>query len=299
MFLDTGWAVYMIKNIEMRTASLSVTPILATQAPLNINKAADVSGDVSDTATVSLLSRQLSECAARAEARDQSLTRKELGHLAERLQRQFSSEPYTRSNARDVLADTSVSDPVLMERDRQALDYVIRDMHHAPGARNPFAGLSYEQLTLIAYDESDTFTLNERHAAYRAAWEIETQWRMKIGHDSQQGAFTQEPHLFYAEHLAHFRSLPLIDQAQYMEDYEADTESRMLEAAHSVGYKPNDEILTLFDLIAGAIPGKDGKKKESLAEPQGSEAPVTGQLAVKTSSLSPDVSPTPAGAVRS
>ncbi|MBX8574335.1 hypothetical protein [Pseudomonas cichorii] len=289
----------MISSIETHATPLPVTPIPAIKAVAtpSIDAAAEVSSPSPDTANISILSRQLSESAARAEARDQSLTRSQLGSLASTLRAQFDAVPYFRADAMQVLPDATINDPVLRERDRQAVEYVIRDMQRDPSARNPFAGLSYEQLTVIAYDEGDTFTLHERHAAYRGAWEYEQEWRLNIGHESQQGAFTHQPHVFHAEHLAHYRSLPLIEQAQYPEDYEAKIEGWMLEAA--AGPKQDERLLTLFEILAGAIPGKDDKAKEKTPDAKEAETPVASGPGIKTSSLSPGASPNPAGVARS
>ncbi|MBX8485882.1 hypothetical protein [Pseudomonas cichorii] len=289
----------MISSIETHATPLPVTPIPAIKAVAtpSIDAAAEVSSPSPDTANISILSRQLSESAARAEVRDQSLSRQALGDLALRFQAHFGSVPYDRSDAMSVLPDATINDPFLRERDRQAVEYVIRDMQRDPSARNPFAGLSYEQLTVIAYDEGDTFTLHERHAAFRGARRIEEAWRFNIGHESQQGAFTHQPHVFHAEHLAHYRSLPLIEQAQYPEDYEAKIEGWMLEAA--AGPKQDERLLTLFEILAGAIPGKDDKAKEKTPDAKEAETPVASGPGIKTSSLSPGASPNPAGVARS
>ncbi|WP_147466585.1 hypothetical protein [Pseudomonas cichorii] len=271
----------MIKAIEVKTVSLPVTSTPAMTVVVDAIE--NISAVSSDTATVSPLSRQLSECAARAQVRDQSLGRQELGHLAQRLKAQFDTVPYTQSNARHVLPDTRVTDSDLIERDRQAVEYIIRDVQRDPGARNPFAGLSYEQLTLIAYDQGDTFTLNERHAASRAAWKFEERWHMGIGCASQQGAFIQEPQVFYAEHLAHYRGLPLIEQAQYPQGYEAKVEGWMIEAASAGSLKKSDRLLSLFEILAGAIPGKDDKQEEKAPSAESSDAPAPGNPVIKTS----------------
>ncbi|WP_122321769.1 hypothetical protein [Pseudomonas cichorii] len=269
----------MISSIETHGTPLPVTPIssIKTVATPDIDAVAEVPAP-SPATNISILSRQLSESAARAEARDQSLTRSQLGNLASTLRAQFDAVPYFRADAMQVLPDSTINDPFLRERDRQAVEYVIRDMQRDPSARNPFAGLSYEQLTVIAYDEGDTFTLHERHAAYRGAWEIELGWRTNMGNRTQQGEFTQELHVFYAEHLAHYRSLPLIEQSRYPEDYEAQTEAWMLEAA--AGPKQDERLLTLFEVLAGAIPGKDDTAEEK--PPEEAETPAATGPAIKT-----------------
>ncbi|GFM50791.1 hypothetical protein PSCICE_20580 [Pseudomonas cichorii] len=270
----------MMSNIEIRTAPLPVTPIPAIKSPAvpEIDTAAEVSAPASDTPHISILARQLSESAARAEARDKSLTRSQLESLAYRLQAQFGTVPYEPSEAMKFLPDATIKDPVLKERDRQAVEYVIRTTHCDPSARNPFAGLSYEQLTVIAYDEGDTFTLGERYAAYLGAYDIEQEGRSDICGRNLQGAFIQEPHLFYAEHLVHYRSLPPIMQAQYPDNYEAKIEGWMLEAA--AGLKKDERLLTLFEILAGAIPGKDDKAEEK--PPEEAEIPAATEPAIKT-----------------
>ncbi|GFM86525.1 hypothetical protein PSCICO_19240 [Pseudomonas cichorii] len=289
----------MINNIESHAAPLPVTPVSAIKAVAtpDIDEPAEVSAPSPDTTNISILSRQLSESAARAEVRDQSLSRQALGDLALRFQAHFGSVPYDRSDAMSVLPDATINDPFLRERDRQAVEYVIRDMQRDPCARNPFAGLSYEQLTVIAYDESDTFTLHERHAAYRGACHIELEWGMDIYGRSQQGDFIQDPHLFYAEHLIYYRSLPPIKQAQSPADYEAKVEGWMLEAA--AGPKKDERLLTLFEILAGAIPGKDDKEKEKTLDAKEADTPAASGPGIKTSSLSPGAFPTPGGAARS
>ncbi|MBI6851780.1 hypothetical protein AAIM60_16635 [Pseudomonas lijiangensis] len=271
----------MISRIETIATPLPITPIPAIKASAvpESDTTAEVSAPASDSSHISILARQLSESAARAEARDQSLTRSQLGHLGFRLRAQFDTVSYFRPDAMQVLPDATINDPALKQRDRQAVEYVIRTMHCDPTARNPFAGLSYEQLTVIAYDEGDAFTLHERHAAYLGAWEVELGWRASMGNRSQQGAFTQELDVFYAEHLAHYRSLPLIEQARYPEDYEADTEALMIEAA-AAAPKKGERLLTLFEILAGAIPGKDNKAEEK--PPKEAQTPAVTAPAIKT-----------------
>ncbi|USX27770.1 hypothetical protein NHH73_05630 [Oxalobacteraceae bacterium OTU3CINTB1] len=85
---------------------------------------------------------------------------------------------------------------------------------------NPFKGLSREQLSTIANDDSGSFTINEKRAAYRQAHSEEEAWRMQVIAKAVQeyessGKLTE----FFKESLAHFMDLPKMEQARYPEDY--------------------------------------------------------------------------------
>jgi hypothetical protein len=85
---------------------------------------------------------------------------------------------------------------------------------------NPFKGLSREQLSTITNDDSGSFTVNEKRAAYRQAHSEEEAWRMQVIAKAVQeyegsGKLTE----FFKESLAHFMDLPKMEQALYPEDY--------------------------------------------------------------------------------
>lgn len=88
------------------------------------------------------------------------------------------------------------------------------------GAANPFAGLSREQLSTITHDESGTFTINERRAAFTQAYNEEQAWRAQVIAKSikeyeETGKLTE----FFKDSLAHFMDLPKMEQALYPADY--------------------------------------------------------------------------------
>lgn len=103
--------------------------------------------------TVSILARQLNEAATRADAREAGLDRGDLDKV--------TGEGYFASKIwRDAeLPDTN--EPLLLERARQATGFLNGS------ESNPFKALARDQLSLIVHDDSGSFTLNER----RAAWE--------------------------------------------------------------------------------------------------------------------------------
>ena len=93
---------------------------------------------------------------------------------------------------------------------------------------NPFAGLSREQLSTITNDDSGSFTVNERRAAYRQAHSEEEAWRAQVlakatKEYEDSGKLTE----FFKESLAHFMELPKMEQALYKEYYASDLQSKI------------------------------------------------------------------------
>lgn len=64
-------------------------------------------------------------------------------------------------------------DPELLSRAKQATAYVNDASSGGHSINNPFSDLSKEQLSQIIYDESDTYTVNERQSAWRESYDIE------------------------------------------------------------------------------------------------------------------------------
>lgn len=174
------------------------------------------SGSQKDTSSLSSLSVQLSESAARAAARDSSLSRKELGAKAnELLSKIFGDGYFINKKANDAeVPDTQ--DPVLLARAANATQFVNGS------GKNPFAGMSSDQLSLIIYDDSGSFTTNERRAAWRESFDQESAWRQKVVANAMAeyngtGKLTK----FFTAALEHYKGLPVIVQAQYPNSYEA------------------------------------------------------------------------------
>ncbi|MHA6908483.1 hypothetical protein ACQUJS_08610 [Ralstonia pseudosolanacearum] len=81
-------------------------------------------------------------------------------------------------------------------------------------------GRSRDQLGLIAYDDSGTFTVNERRAAWSDAYDQEEAWRRQViaqGEPEYQAAGKQND--FFAALLKPYQGLPAIEQAQYPSSY--------------------------------------------------------------------------------
>jgi hypothetical protein len=170
--------------------------------------------DADDNSTVSALSRQLSEAAARAEARDASLSRQELFALM-----MSTSEKLGLNFKFPEVPDTD--DPALLARAKQATEY-INGLRTGGRGTNPFAGMSRDQLDLIIYDDSGAFTVNERRSAQREASQQEEAWRqIVIAKGMMEYSNTGKMTDFYKNVLEHYRGLPAIEQSQYPADYEA------------------------------------------------------------------------------
>lgn len=174
------------------------------------------SGSQKDTSSLSSLSLQLSESAARAAARDSSLSRKELGAKASELLSKISGDGYFANKKANDTEVTDTQDPKLLARAENATQFV-----NGRG-KNPFAGMSSDQLSLIIYDDSGSFTTNERRAALSESFDQEYAWRQKVVANAMAeyngtGKLTK----FFTAALEHYKDLPAIEQAQYPDSYEA------------------------------------------------------------------------------
>ncbi|HTN32085.1 MAG TPA: hypothetical protein VL178_14845 [Pseudomonas sp.] len=169
------------------------------------NVAATVT-DSSTRSTVSTLARQLSEAAAHAEARDAGLSSMELGQKASALLAQLMGE--------GDAGLPNTDDPERLARADQANRFI------SGSASNPFTGLPRDQLSLIAYDDSGTFTLNERRAAWAQANIEEQAWRQHVAAQARdEYSHTGKLTTFFSQVRDHHAGLPAIEQAQYPEDY--------------------------------------------------------------------------------
>ncbi|EZP41149.1 hypothetical protein [Janthinobacterium lividum] len=93
---------------------------------------------------------------------------------------------------------------------------------------NPFAGLSREQLSTISNDDSGTFTINERRAAFTQAYDEEQAWRTQVVTQAMQeynstGKMTN----FFKSVLGHFSTLPQLEQSQYPASYASDLDDKI------------------------------------------------------------------------
>ncbi|EOF7895714.1 MULTISPECIES: hypothetical protein [Pseudomonadaceae] len=211
-------------------------------------------GGTGPTITVSNLARQLGEAAVRAETRDASLSRKELGQKATAQLDQIIGDQYYINKAKHDAEVPNTDDPELLARAKQATSFVNGQ------GKNPFAGLSPDQLTLVIYDDSGTFTVNERQAAWQESYDQRQAWKQQvIAKANDEYNRTGKMSNFFKEVLAYYNELPAIEQAQYPESYA----SRLQELidldfnymTHQVGGKGS--AASLIEQLLGEGPYRD------------------------------------------
>lgn len=205
--------------------------------------------------TLSTLARQLADSASKADVRDNTLSRTALADFARTTLAQIQGEAYLANKAQHDNEIPATDNPDVLARAKQATAFVNDADQGKQTVSNPFSGLSRDQLALIVYDDSGTYTVNERRAAASEADKQEEAWRVQLtahamNEYNQTGKLTQS----FAAGLEHYRELPAIEQAQYPADYERDLESkiksnvsyRASQTEANEGALPN---LNLFDIL--------------------------------------------------
>ena len=188
-----------------------------SDAPSEATKA---SGGESSTQSISTLARQLANSATRAEERDRTLSRNELAAKATDIIDHIVGDSYFRNKAKNDSEIPNTDDPELLARAKQATAFVNSDIRQQHGVKNPFAGLSNEQLSLIIYDDSGPFTINERYAAYSESYDRREAWNQKVCAQAvAEYNNTGKNSKFYKACIENYNGLPLIEQVQYPADY--------------------------------------------------------------------------------
>ncbi|HDS1736426.1 hypothetical protein [Pseudomonas sp. BP8] len=164
---------------------------------------------------LSSLAQRLSAAAERAALRDSQLSRKELAEVAASIKERIYGASYDFSKIAHDAHVPETEDSQWLESARQATDFL-----NGRG-QNPFEGMGQEQLSLIAYDEGGSFTVNERRAAMMETGRQYGNWSkyitQKMWDEHQQtGKSTQG----LKEILSYYKSLPPIEEAQFG-NYEA------------------------------------------------------------------------------
>ncbi len=161
--------------------------------------------------SISSLSQQLNAAQARADLRDSSLSRDALAAKASEMRGQLSGSAYQQNKTQHDAEVPNTSDPAHLERAKQATEYT-----NGRGS-NPFKGFAPEQLTLIIYDESGTFTTNEKRAALSEQGDQEYAWRAAVvaeinrQWDEKNGDISDA----LKDIMDYFDNLPPIEEAQY------------------------------------------------------------------------------------
>lgn len=216
----------------------------------------------SEASTVSTLARQLSEAAARAEARDAGLDRNALGEVAKARLNEILGDSYFFNKAKHDAELPNSDDPELLARAKEATDFVNGRIYGSRTGTNPFAGMSRDQLALIAYDDSGAFTVNERLAAFYEAHEQEEAWRrMVLAKSDIEYNSTGKLTGFFMEVLEHYEGLPAIEQAQYPDTYMSQLQGWIDSGFNYITHQAEGNGMNLSGLLEKwLVESPDGRK---------------------------------------
>ncbi|VVN94517.1 hypothetical protein PS726_02147 [Pseudomonas fluorescens] len=195
------------------TKKLTATP--SKNPSVNQSSPQGPYGNARDSSTVSTLASQLSEASVHAQARDVRLTKMELSSMAKNTFNELESANYTANKSKYDSEVPDSDNPILLARAKSSTQYT-----NGLG-KNPFSGMPMDQLALITYDDSGTFTVNERRAALEESAKQEFAWRQKVVAEAEfeynsTGKLTN----FFQSVLDHYKGLPPVEQAQYPNNYE-------------------------------------------------------------------------------
>jgi ABC-type uncharacterized transport system substrate-binding protein len=216
----TSVATQGLKNGAVQTSGVAAKNVFSEVAGM---------GNNDDRASVSTLASQLSESAIRAQERDSSMGRKELGEAAAQIIDKIAGRHYFTNKQHHDKEVPDTQDPALIARAKQATEYINSVIYQKPtDVKNPFADLTNEQLALIAYDEGGSYTVNERYAASQESFHREAVWReMVVSQAMDEYSRTGDAKSFFEEVLSHYEGLPAIEQAQYPANYAQDLKDKI------------------------------------------------------------------------
>ena len=160
---------------------------------------------------------------------------------------------------------------------------IISELSSALGSADSgsFKGMPRDQLGLITYDESGTFSLAERASARLETAEQEQLWRQSATTRAlSEYNSTGKTNGFFSEALSHFKSLPAIEQAQYPSAYAAVLQSKVAAGSNKT-LIADSPVTSPMEIVRGFLPEvaflKSSPPEEPTAVPRPSQAdlPVT------------------------
>jgi len=181
--------------------------------------------DTSNTVQLSGLSVQLAHSEALLESRESTLTRSQLAAYAAATEDKLGGYNYVAYRAAHNNDVPKTEDPVLLARAKQAkLFDAQRSQGSGSSVKNPFASLSARQLDDVIYDDSGTYTVNERQAAYFESFDRASAWASAVvaqlnRENDATGHYTGDALI---EVLNHYNALSPIRQASYPANYASD-----------------------------------------------------------------------------
>jgi hypothetical protein len=219
-------------NLEVKATASAKTSLLESSAPSKI---------ATDGVSISTLSSRLSKAADHTTARLQGMDH---NGMANELNADIKKIFYDLDVAHKATAASEVPEP---NDDASAQSAMSATAFVDGKSPNPFAGLSRDQLATIAHDESGTFTVNERRAAYTQAYQEEQAWRSQVvaagmREYNETGKMTN----FFQSVLGHFEGLPDLEKATYPENYADDLRAKIKLDFNYFNHSPGD---------AGPTPG--------------------------------------------
>jgi hypothetical protein len=226
------------------------TSSLAGVAAVSAIEGSGKTAATSSSASISNLARQLSEAAERAAVRDGGMTRAQLAATEKSLRNALLDQ------AGKAVANAEVpntDDPELLARAMQATEFVNGRGGAAFVGKNPFNGLSREQLVLIMYDEGNAFTTNERRAAMYEYNHERSLWSQRVCAQGQaEKASTGTYVNFFKVCIAEYQAGSPIERATYPENYAA-LRQRWIDYWES-GHGSGDMARDFFEVMLRPLP---------------------------------------------
>jgi hypothetical protein len=221
-------------------------------------------GSGSTSATISSLARQLAASATRLDLLGRTLTRSQLSAKANGIVKDLTSQATPTQQAAHDAETPHTSDPDLLAKAKQATAFLAVSRTGTGTANNPFAGLSREQLYDVVFDDSGSYTFNERTAAFTALSDQENQWRNKVSSDATtEYKTTGKLTKFYTAVLDHYNSLPAIQKSLYPENYASTLKASIAASASGSGKTP--DLGVLKDVMGTQTSGKTTMRQSSAA----------------------------------
>ncbi|KAB8044590.1 hypothetical protein [Janthinobacterium aquaticum] len=259
----------MINVTTYTSQSTPRTASTAYGASVSINGAPGQAGAatgaaaVADTTVISTLASRLSRAAGVTGTSNQGLDRQA---LADKISQNNLATFYPLDAQHKAAAAAQTPEPndaASAQSAKAATAFVDKK------GPNPFAGLSREQLSTIAQDESGTFTVNEKRAALTQAYDEELAWRQKVVAEAMReynetGKMTK----FFSSVLGHFNALPEAEQVLYPADYASGLQEKIDLDFNYFNHAAHDGPPTPGSLasLTGRQLGKDGMDWLALLE---------------------------------
>lgn len=159
---------------------------------------------------------------------------------------------------------------------------------------NPFKGLSADQLALIAYDDGDTFTVNERRAAWlesdnqRQAWQQQAAATGLMEHN-----LTGKMTGFHTEALIHYNLQPAIEQARYPENYADRLQAQISEnypvqrEAANQGNDTVNSVANTVEQLFASTPHANDMEEHAISAAKAQAAAAAAQAAEESAYINP------------